>query len=132
MKKTLALVFLLSLWAVASTAQTPATVEYDAFFKLDNQARIRLFNEVSAENRAALVREHIERWIEANRARLTPQQLEVMKANAAFATADKYRLPMTAEVRLEIGALEARSRAVFSPEELRQAMTIHGDHIPKK
>ena len=112
--------------------QTPATVDYDTFWKHDLQGRLRTFQQISPENRAALVREHIERWLEANKARLTPQQIEVMKSNAAFATPDKYGSPMTEERRKELAAMEARTLAVFSKEEVMQAMTIYGQHIPKK
>jgi hypothetical protein len=58
--------------------------------------------------------------------------LEVMKANADFARADNYRGPMTEERRKAVGDLEARTLAVFSRAEVMQAMTIHGDYIPKK
>jgi hypothetical protein len=123
--RALAVAFVLS--SVALAAQTPATVDYDTFFKLNSQGRIRTFNQVTPENRAALVREHIERWVEGNRARLTTQQLEVLRAWVEF-----YRTPMTAQRRKEMDDSDTRTLAVFSRAEVMQAMTIHGDYIPKK
>ena len=132
MRRKLAVLAIVCLSAIAASAQTPPTVDYDTFWKHDLQGRIRTFQQVSPENRAALVKEHIERWVEANKASLTTAQLEIMKANAAFVTADKYASPMTEERNKAIKDLEAKTLAVFSREQVRQAMTIYGEYIPKK
>ena len=132
MKRALLVVALFVLSMVPAAAQTPPTADYDTFFKLDVQGRIRLFNQISAENRAALVKEQIERWTEANRSTLSSAQLDVLKAAAAFATPDKYRLPKSEQTEKESKDLEQRARALFSPEQGAQAFTIRGDYIPKK
>jgi len=132
MRKILAFV-VFSLWVVGvgSAAQIPSTVDYDNFYKLNEQGRISFFNQITPENRAALVLEHFDRWVEANRTRLTPQQLEQVKAYAALMTAHKYPMPVRDQLLKEVEEIQARNLVLFSREELRQ-MTIRGNYIPKK
>jgi hypothetical protein len=106
-------------------------VDYDSFMKLDLQGRIKTFNEISPENRATIVRTQIERWTGKNRARLTHEQVALMEENSRFATAEIYAKPMTDDVATKAKELETRAAVVFSREDMRQALTIHGDHIPK-
>lgn len=107
-------------------------VNYDTFMKQDFEGRIRVFNQVTPENRAELVQTQIKRWVDKNRARLTPEQLKVMDENLAFAVADRYRQPMNDEQRATAKELESRNAALFSREDLREALTIQGTYIPKK
>jgi hypothetical protein len=112
--------------------QSSAQVDYDTFMKGTVQERIRLFNEVSAEYRAALVRTHIERWLEQNEARLTQEQIQLMHENLEFVTPDAYRTSRPPELLERAKALEQRTAAVFSREDMLQALTIRGDYIPQK
>ena len=116
----------------AQVAPAPGVVDYDTFMQQDTQGRIRLFNQVTPENRAELVQTQIKRWVEQNRARLTPEQLKVMDDNLAFAIADHYRQPMNEELRAKAKELESRTAALFSREDMVQALTIRGTYIPKK
>jgi hypothetical protein len=106
------------------------TIGYDEFMVKPVSDRIEVFNEISPENRAMLVRTHLDRWIRQNRARLTAEQLAAMEANLAFITADKYRTPRQAGLEAERQKLEETNARLFSHEEMRQALTIHGDYIP--
>jgi MinD-like ATPase involved in chromosome partitioning or flagellar assembly len=116
----------------AQVAPTSSVVDYDTFMQQDVQSRIRVFNQVSPENRAELVQTQIKRWVEKNRTRLTPEQLKVMDENLAFVVADRYRQAMNEEQRAKAKELEARTAALFSPEDMREALTINGTYIPKK
>lgn len=118
--------------AQAQVAQAPATVDYDTFMQQDPDGRIRTFNQITPENRAELVQTQIKRWVEKNKARLSPDQLKLMNENLAFVTADRYRRPMTPEEMTQAKDLETRSAALFSREDMVQALTIRGDYIPKK
>ena len=118
--------------ARAQVATAPGAVDYDTFMQQDVQGRLRVFNQVTPENRADLVQTQIKRWVEKNRARLTSEQLKVMDDNLAFVTADRYRQPMTEEQRAKAKELEARTATLFSQEDMMQALTIHGTYIPKK
>jgi len=116
----------------ARITQTPPAVDYDTFMQQDVQGRLRLFNQVTPENRAELVQTQIRRWVEKNQARLTPEQLSVMAQNLAFVTADRYRQPMNEAQMAQAKEMEARTAAVFSREDMVQALTIRGDYIAKK
>ena len=56
--------------------QTP--IGYDQFMPHPLQERRRIFNEISAENRAFLIKTHIGRWLAANRPQLPPEQIAVL------------------------------------------------------
>jgi hypothetical protein len=106
---------------VSMTAQAPVPVTYEAFCKLDQETRRRTFNEATAENRADLVRTHIERWQEANRDRLTPQQLALLKELLAFITPDAYRGGATTEdARIKAKDIQTRQATVFTRDEMQQ------------
>jgi hypothetical protein len=106
-------------------------VDYDTFMKQDVDGRLRIFNEVTPENRAELVQTQIKRWVEPNRARLTPEQLKVMDENLAFVTADRYRQPMNEQQEAQAMELQTRTAALFTREEMAQSLTIRARYIPK-
>lgn len=134
MKKFAALVVVMLAIAMPAPAQvqTPASVDYDSFMQQDVQGRIRTFNQLTPENRAELVQTQIKRWIEQNRTRLTPEQLTVMDENLAYVTADRYRQPMDREQLAKAKEVEARTAAVFTREDMVQALTIRATYIPKE
>jgi hypothetical protein len=102
-------------------------VDYDAFRTKPWGERIRLFNDISAEEKAELVRTHISRWVDAHRQSLTTAQVEVLEEWMAFIQPPLYVEPRneTSSVRRE--ALEARTAALFSREEMMEALTMHWD-----
>jgi hypothetical protein len=118
--------------ALAQVTQLPANVDYDTFMQQDVQRRIRTFNQITPENRAELVRTQITRWVDQNRARLTPEQLKMMEENLAFVTAARYQQPPNDEDKTRANDLQARTVALFSRDDIRQAMTINATYIPKK
>ena len=102
-------------------------VNYDSFRTKPWAERLTLFNAISAEERAELVRTHIRRWLEANRPELNPAQIEMMEEFIAYAQAELYALPMSDESRNEMRALEARTASLFSRDQIREALTMHWD-----
>ena len=136
MKRTLfSVVVLVGLVAVAAVAaqDTPRwAIDYDTFWTMDLQGRLRAFNEATPENRAALVREHLTRWMDANRARLSTEQLKVLGENLAAITPDFYRVPQRPEVMERAKALEAKTAAVMSRDDIGASMTLYGAYIQKK
>ena len=135
---TIAVSILIGLPSVTSTlnAQGPAPVDYDTFMKQDVQSRIAMFNGITPENRADLVHTQIQRWVEANRERLTPEQLGLTQEWLDHVTADNYRESVADDLKAErmvrAKDLETRAAKVFSKEDMMQALTIHGSHIPRK
>ena len=135
---SIAMVILTGFLSVISilNAQGPAPVDYDTFMKQDVQSRLAMFNRITPENRADLVRTQIQRWVEANSERLTPEQLGLTQEWLDFVKADNYRESVAGdqkdELMVRLKDLESRAAKVFSTEDMRQALTIHGSHIPKK
>lgn len=112
--------------------QNPPSVSYDTFWQADVQGRLRMFNEISPENRAALVRTHIERWLDQNRSRLSAEQVKAMEDNRDFVTPEMYSPSRPPEVMERAKVLQQRTAALFSQEEIMQALTIQADYIPAK
>jgi hypothetical protein len=131
----------LLVFAVAVIVATPTlaqvsiparVVDYDSFMQQDVQSRIRVFNQITPENRAELVRTQLKRWVEKNRSRLTVEQLTVLDEFLAFAVADHYRQPAKEEDRAKAKALETRAAGLMSPADMGEALTIRGTYIPQQ
>ena len=103
---------------------------YDIFMRLDLRERDRTFKQAAPETRAQLVQTHIQRWIDSNRSRLTPEQLLMMLENLGFVTPDHYRQKASAADLARARDLAVRTMAVFSPKDLIQALTFNGPPIP--
>ena len=113
-----------------STGSPRPPVPYDEFFALaDRDDRIRVFNEITAENRATLVRTHLERWLSRNRGRLSAEQVAMMEENIRFVGPELYSLPKKPEVQAKALDLAERTRKLFGPMDVAQALTIQGDRI---
>lgn len=102
---------------VVAAAQEPVRVDYDTFMQGDFQSRIRVFNMVSPENRAELVRVQIERWLAKHRARLTTEQVAVMEENLAFVTPAIYQQPKRP------GDVECRRTSSVAPQRYSRPRT---------
>ena len=114
-----------------TTAAQASRIEYDVFCSMDLKNKERVFGEISPENRAALVRTQIQRWLDKNRSRLTAEQIKIMEENIAIVKADLYKFPRN-EVELEKAkSLEQRTLAVMSREDMAEALTIFGSCIAK-
>ncbi len=102
-------------------------VDYDTFRTTPWAERVTLFNAISAEEKAELVRTHISRWVAAHRQDLTPAQIEMADEWMAVIKAASYELPRTEESMSLLRSLEARTAALFSREQMREALTMHWD-----
>jgi hypothetical protein len=111
-------------------AQT-SKIDYDAFCTLDLKSKQKVFGEIKPENRADLVRTQARRWLEKNRARLTPEQVKIMEENIAFVKPDLYKFPRN-EVDMALAKnLEQRTLALMAREDMAEALTIFGACIAK-
>lgn len=105
-------------------------VSYDVFYLKPVKNRIKIFSEISAENRARLVKTHAERWLAANRSRLTDEQIAVVEEVVRSIKPDWYKdRESINEINPEAEALARRMEAVFSREDLRQSVTERADYI---
>ncbi|HYI10364.1 MAG TPA: hypothetical protein VEK57_14990 [Thermoanaerobaculia bacterium] len=103
------------------------SVDYETFRRLPIEERRRFFNEAGPAERAALVQAQIRGWLDLHRTRLTPEQIAVMEANAAFVRPELYEGRNDPR---ETEALAARTAQHFDFDEMRQALTIHGSDGP--
>ena len=111
--------------------QEQPTIGYDQFMPQPFEERLRIFSEVSAENRALLMKTHIERWLAANRPRLTDEQVAVVEEMIPIIRPELYKEDRDAEkVMREVEALQKKAEAVFSREELRQIGANRADYVP--
>lgn len=95
------------------------------------EERQEIFSNISAENRALLMKVHLERWLAANLSRLTHEQVRVVEEFKSFTTPEMYKEGQDSEeIRQEIEALQKRAEAVFSRDELRQIVSERADYVP--
>ena len=114
------------------SAQAP-TVDYDTLMQQQDKAAIRRqFAQLSPENKALIVRTQIERWINANRARLLPAQLQVMQEMAAVVSPDLYSPNRTEATLARVQELEKRAISLLGKEDVGRAATLEmAVYIPK-
>lgn len=108
------------------------SIDYDTFGKLGVQARIKAFNEASAENKAELVKTQARRWLDKNRSRLTPEQIAVLEENIAFISPALYRFPRKEVDQKAVLELQTRTTALLSEDDMFQAFFLQADYIPPK
>lgn len=111
--------------------QGQPTIGYDQFMPQPLQERLRLFNEMSAENRALIMKTHVERWLAANRPRLTDEQVAVVEEMFRIITPESYQEERDFEkIHQEAERLRAKAEAVFSREDVVQIMSDRADYVP--
>lgn len=111
--------------------QKQTVVGYDQFMPQPIEERLKLFSEISAENRASIMKTHVERWLAANRPRLTSEQTAVVEEVIRFISPELYREDRDFEKGAqEVEALQEKAEAVFSHEEVRQIMSDRANYIP--
>ncbi len=112
--------------------QEQPTISYDQFMPQPRQERLRIFNEVSAENRALLIKTHIERWLTANRPRLTPEQIAVIEEVTPFIKPEWYQADRDiVKVEREAEVFCRKLEAAFSREDVMQISNANfADYVP--
>lgn len=111
--------------------QEQTSIGYDEFMPQPLQERLRIFNEVSAENRASLIKTHVERWLASNRPRLSNEQISVVEEMIPYITPELYRAGRNQEkVERLAEMLYKKAEVVFSREDMMQIMSNRGDYVP--
>lgn len=111
--------------------QEQTSIGYDEFMPQPLKERLKIFNEVSAENRASLIKTHVERWLAANRPRLSDEQIVVVEEMIPYITPESYRVDRNKEeVERKAEMLYKKAEAVFSREDMMQIMSNRGDYVP--
>lgn len=112
--------------------QEQIEVTYDQFFLTAVKERRSIFTEISAENRAFLVKTHAERWLAANRSRLTHEQVSVVEEFIQSISPEWYKtkLDFSEEIDPKVEALIKKVEAVLSHEDMLQFVPNRAEYIP--
>jgi hypothetical protein len=111
--------------------QTPPAateLEYETYCKKEEREKRRLFRAATPSQKSLLARTQIERWREANRARLSKEQVAALQELWTMATAEIFDGSQEGKSRL--AAFEARADSVFSGTEMDQ-ISPYGPCVPK-
>lgn len=124
--KRAALAIALTIASVTLVAQQPASsakpMPYETYCQMERTAKRAAFKSMPADHRAHLARTHMERWRDANRAKLSEAQLGLLKEMIAALTPAMYGGGSEADQKKarELGeALEERADALFTNDERR-------------
>ncbi len=112
-------------------ARATDAIDYDTFMTADPAARRDAFARLSAEQKADLMRTHMERWRAAHERLLSKAQRQVVDDNIAAIAPDFYRQPTTPEWRNKAVSLFKRASEVFTRDEMTQLFTLDGEHVPE-
>jgi hypothetical protein len=107
------------------------TISYEQFWSQPFDERGTIFEEITPENRALVMKTHTERWLEANRIRLSAEQVEVVEEVSAFVTPDKYdseRRDM-GKVHEEAEVLRKKAIALLTPEDAGHILSPRPDYV---
>jgi pimeloyl-ACP methyl ester carboxylesterase len=88
-------------------------VDYETFMRLDGNRRLMMFNAISAENRADLVRTHFHRWLMANRSTLSAAQIEALEEQLPIIQPGLYQQPKDAELERRSAEMLDRLYSLF-------------------
>ena len=112
--------------------QEQITVNYDQFFLKPVKERIEIFNEITAENRAFLVKTQAERWMEANRSRLSREQVFIVEEFIQSISPEWYKTKhdFSEKIDPEAEALVKKIEASISRKDVLQLATNRADYIP--
>lgn len=106
-------------------------VSYDQFFLKPVKERLKIFNEISPDNRASIIKTQSERWLAANRYRLTAEQIAVVEEAINAISPEWYKPNRDSEdVHPEAETMVKKVEAVLSPKDLLQLTTRRADYIP--
>ena len=117
---------------VAAGRQAPQKVTYDTFCSLPDEAKRAAFNTATPEEKAAVMKTHVERWRGANKSRLSAPQLALLDQMVAVITPESYTPgPGREAAQNRMRALEPKLAELFSPDDIQAAMQPSGPCLPK-
>jgi hypothetical protein len=116
----------------ASTTVQPVEMGYEELMAQDPKVRAELFCSMSARNQASVMTTHITRWRERNANRLTELQRTLVSEWLSLVTPAMFTEPRRLDLIRRRDELDARSVAVFSAQDLIDALTVEGSYIPPR
>lgn len=106
-------------------------LDYDALMSHDPRERGEIAASLTAENRVALITDHLRRWLAKNQDRLTPEQQSLISEWLEFLTPDVFSADAGEQVHHAWDDLNNRSDAAFDADDIRDALTFEGPYIPE-
>lgn len=125
---------LVALLAVSASAQgapgDPAAgstferLTHREYMSLDAEARRQVFNKVSADKKAELVRAQVESWREAHRQELNADQLASIDEMLAILDPELYATQKSPDRQLQMQEIIERANVRFAPEQFRELVLL--------
>lgn len=122
MKATALACALLALLLAAQQVPAPKPLPYETYCQMERTEKRALFKSLPANERARLARTHMERWRDANKAKLSEPQLSLLKEMIAAispAMFDGGSAAEQAKAKSLIEDLESRVDSVFTNDQRR-------------
>lgn len=106
-------------------------INYDQFFSTKSvKERREIFSEISADNRASLVKTHAKRWLAANRSRLNQEQISLAEELIQSIAPQWYEVgPGFEKPDRKADALFMKMKPVFSSEDFFQLTAPGSNYI---
>jgi hypothetical protein len=111
-------------------AQERGSPDYSTLMQKERAERVRSFNEASPEDKSTLVRTHIRRFRSAHRERLSAEQLASLDAHLELMSPEFFAVPERPELMRRARRLAEEAARLFSPDDLRNAFSLHGPEQP--
>jgi hypothetical protein len=106
-------------------------VDYDTYAQSDRRTQIGLFNAITPENCAEIVRTQAQRWLALNRPSLTAKQIEAAESVVSMITPDLYRSGLTeAQRAANIEPALKRLEELFTREQVWRFVGAGAPYIP--
>lgn len=113
-----------------ATPPQPAPPAYDTFCSQSRMEKQATFKTIPTEQRATLARTQLERFRDANAARLSVEQKRLIQEWLTVGIAAQFTRPRTPEMEATLQALGPRIEAAFTRDDQR-VMDEYGPCIPK-
>ena len=122
---------ILFLFFLPATVSAQDVVTYDDYAQMVREEQIRVFNEITPENRAEIMKVQVERFLEANRERLNTDQISALETLSEKIQPSMYNTALNAEARdQQAGQFVSDLRAVFSINDIAQCCGPGAPYIP--
>ena len=105
-------------------ARPANAITYDEFMRLPVQQRHEQFSRFAADSKASMVRTHAERWVAANKTRLSSSELGVLQEAIAFITPRIFEAPMDPQVLKRESDLRSSMRCRVNTEDVAAAFSV--------
>lgn len=106
-------------------------VDYETFSRCDRSTQVGLFNAITPENRAELVRTQATRWLAHNREILTAEQIAAAEAAIAIITPALYRIETSREERrATVESVERSLAHLFTRDQMWRFIGPGAPYLP--